>query len=233
MPHDTHRHSHQIWIALSAVQVYVREGVRDRYYVRACDYLTFIGAPEKDADVQGGVLNPVVDNEHELTGALVSTFDAAKEAYVDKRMVNATHANPHSQARPKLALTPCFVPVRVDLPHIPSSCEMGVSPAAAAVICKSPIAVSCDAVLQCQRTRSSMSAAAAGLSQLLRPAPKARGKSAKPRGCRWRLTSSRACCTPSPASPRCPPTSSPRRARAPRRCAPSSRRAAQLLKTDS
>jgi hypothetical protein len=67
-------------------------GNRSVYTTRECDYLTFIGNL-----TEGTSLNPVLDNTHELTGALVSRFDPLEETYVDKRMLSATQANPHAQ----------------------------------------------------------------------------------------------------------------------------------------
>ena len=74
--------------------VFKPEGLRGRYYVRVCDYLTFIGS-----STSPNGMNPVLDNEYELTGALVSTFNAETETYLDARMVDADTANPHAQVR--------------------------------------------------------------------------------------------------------------------------------------
>jgi hypothetical protein len=64
-----------------------------------CDYLTFVGAPTPDNETVGGVLNPVLPNAHELTGALVSRLDTETETYLDTRMLNPGEANPAAQVR--------------------------------------------------------------------------------------------------------------------------------------
>jgi hypothetical protein len=73
----------------------------DEFSTRLCDYLTFQGDPAqadkaRPADDNGNtfydvgdVINPVLNNPNNLTGALVSSFLPAAEnsKYVDERMV--------------------------------------------------------------------------------------------------------------------------------------------------
>jgi hypothetical protein len=83
--------------ALSFEKVYQKQGNRSLFFTRECDYLTFIGNPTADIDAPGGMLNPVLDNTYELTGALVSSFDPMQETFLDKRMLSPADANPHAQ----------------------------------------------------------------------------------------------------------------------------------------
>jgi hypothetical protein len=78
--------------ASSFTKVYDQVGNRSVYTTRECDYLTFIGNA-----TEGSALNPVLDNAHELTGALLSRFDPIEEVYVDKRMLSEKQANPHAR----------------------------------------------------------------------------------------------------------------------------------------
>lgn len=77
--------------------VYEQQGIRSSYSTRECDYLTFLGNATADEDVPGGVRDPVLDNAYELTGALMSRFDAATETYEDTRVLADKTANPHAQ----------------------------------------------------------------------------------------------------------------------------------------
>ena len=77
--------------------MYEPRGIRQSYSTRECDYLTFLGNATADPDAPGGVLNPVLDNTYELTGALVARFDAATETYKDERILADKTINPHAQ----------------------------------------------------------------------------------------------------------------------------------------
>jgi hypothetical protein len=83
----------------------------DLLHVRECDFMTFFGAPVKQANVTavrapsdrgtypGGTLNPKLPNSFELTGALVSHFlpsGGQSGTYLDERNIGQS-ANPQAQ----------------------------------------------------------------------------------------------------------------------------------------
>ena len=72
------------------------QGIRSREDPRVCDYLSFLGNPSPDDNAPGGVIDPVLPNTHELTGALVSTMAEASETYTDVRSLPNGEANPQA-----------------------------------------------------------------------------------------------------------------------------------------
>jgi hypothetical protein len=73
------------------------QGIRQEYFVRECDYLTFLGNPTPDPADDTKILNPVLPNTYELTGALVSAMNPKTETYLDSRTLPSGKANPMAQ----------------------------------------------------------------------------------------------------------------------------------------